>query len=210
MTLSTTFLNDKPRGCSGCKYSTIGSGFVPIWYPPNAKLAFLAEAPGENEVAEREPMVGRSGYLLMKSVGKAGYTRGDIVIGNSISCHPPGNNYPVGQLRKSAEAFCRQYDGFNGKDLESGGLHKFNPDTYLVTLHPSYIARTYQMVRVFESDILKSFRLYETGKRVLVLLGQKAVDLVLPNVNVGVSKLRGHWGELDWNEFRNRHKTETL
>ncbi len=38
-----------------------------------------------------------------------------------------------------------------------------------------------------------------------MFLGETALDLILPQkIQAGVFKARGHWGRLDWNEFKTR------
>lgn len=196
-------IGQKAPGCVGCPYSSIGNGFVPTWAPATARIAFLGEAPGQNEIIEREPFVGGTGRLLMKMLERQGLTRRDVLLANTLSCVGPGNKYPIGDMRKAAERHCRQYDDVAGLDLHHGGLLSFKPTHYMITLHPAVALRTWTLVRVIEADIAKAVRLSKKY-RLLVLLGEKATELVLPELDIGIMKIRGHHNPLDWPAFIER------
>lgn len=189
----------KPQSCvDTCEYSTVGRGFCPDWVPPSPKLACLLEAAGENEIIDKEPLVGATGRLFTyRLITELGYTRSDVLLANTIRCNPPGNAYPVGALRKQAELRCRQYDK---------ALDEYDPNYFVVTLHPAVLLRTWSLLRVIQADMMKSQRFAAKGHRVLVLLGEKATGLVLPGIDGGVTRWRGHNGPLDWSEVSKRWK----
>lgn len=163
-------------------------------------MAFLAEAPGGNEIIDREPLVGASGRLFMHYfVNHFGYTRADCLLANTLHCNPPGNNYPVGALRKTAERNCHQY---------REALHDFNPDHFVLSMHPAVVLRTWSLLRVLQNDISKAWRLSSEGKRVIVLLGDKAKELVLPGIPGGISRWRGHHGPVRWADIKQRWEGE--
>ena len=58
----------------------------------SAKLAIVGEAPGEEEVAENRPFVGRSGQLLTAALKKVGVRREDVHWTNVLACRPAQNN----------------------------------------------------------------------------------------------------------------------
>ena len=59
----------KPPACSGCPRASRGRGFVPGEIVPGARLAVVGEQPGENEVIEGRPFVGKSGFVLGDGLG---------------------------------------------------------------------------------------------------------------------------------------------
>ncbi|MFB6081701.1 MAG: uracil-DNA glycosylase family protein [Halanaeroarchaeum sp.] len=73
--------------------------------PAEADLLFVGEAPGEQEDAEGEPFVGRSGAILDEVLRDNGLDRTDVRITNTVRCRPPGNRDPTADER----AHCRPY-----------------------------------------------------------------------------------------------------
>jgi uracil-DNA glycosylase family 4 len=54
----------------------------------DACLAIVGEAPGEQEVAQRRPFVGRAGRLLDRLLADAGLRRADIYVTNTVKVRP--------------------------------------------------------------------------------------------------------------------------
>lgn len=77
-------------GCHNCPRKLVD--FVPATLNGGTVL-FVGEAPGENEVREREGFVGRSGQLLRKELKDAGVPE-PWSFTNTIHCRPPGNATP--------------------------------------------------------------------------------------------------------------------
>ena len=73
--------------------------------PADAALLFVGEGPGEQEDAEGEPFVGRSGGILDEVLRDHGLARADVRITNCVKCRPPGNRDPTGDEL----ANCRGY-----------------------------------------------------------------------------------------------------
>lgn len=73
--------------------------------PEDAALLFVGEGPGEQEDAEGEPFVGRSGAILDEVLRDHGLARADVRITNAVKCRPPGNRDPTGEEL----ANCRGY-----------------------------------------------------------------------------------------------------
>jgi len=212
MNLPLTFPLQKPEQCLACPYNLIGQGFVPDHVPSNPRLAFLAEAAGETEMMDRGPLLGATGRMFFHQLlHPVGLTREDVILANVLRCHPPENVMPIGQLRKDAEKMCRMYDKLHqikhddSVGLVDGGLHSYSPDYFLITVHPSFVNRTWSILRVAQEDIKKSLRLAE-GRRLLVLLGDTPMKLVCSDLEGGVLKWRGHHGVLDWKKFQERFK----
>lgn len=63
--------------------------------PTDADLLFVGEAPGEQEDAQGEPFVGRSGQLLDDALVDLGLDRQTVRITNCLKCRPPDNRDPT-------------------------------------------------------------------------------------------------------------------
>ena len=59
--------------------------------PKDAKIAFVGEAPGYNEVKKGKPFVGTSGDLLTEMMGRAGIIRSKCYLTNVIKERPKNN-----------------------------------------------------------------------------------------------------------------------
>src|SRR5579859_6199033 len=127
--------------------------------PKTAKIGLMLEAPGREELtyavsdAELErrrrafpnlgdewlrkgqPVVGKAGATLWQwGLAPVQITPHSSFVDNGLRCLPPkiGNSqYPTGDVRKRAEACCRQYDRWE----------EFRPTVSLVNIHPAAIAR---------------------------------------------------------------------
>ena len=73
--------------------------------PADAEILFVGEAPGEQEDAEGEPFVGRSGGILNDVLRDAGIDRTVVRITNTVRCRPPDNRDPTSEERSN----CRQH-----------------------------------------------------------------------------------------------------
>lgn len=84
----------KSIACEKC--SLYNSVFVP---PEgdllNAKLVIIGEAPGEEEVRQGRPFVGKSGKLLRSVLEELGVEMNEVYITNVVKCRPPGNRTPT-------------------------------------------------------------------------------------------------------------------
>lgn len=63
--------------------------------PPNAKIAFVGEAPGADEELTGIPFTGSSGKLLNDFLAKAGIARQDCYLTNVVKQRPPNNAFGV-------------------------------------------------------------------------------------------------------------------
>lgn len=68
--------------------------FVPAVGPEDAKVMFVGEAPGANEVEQGEPFVGRAGEKLNKMLKDVGVDRNEVYITNLVKIRPPDNRDP--------------------------------------------------------------------------------------------------------------------
>ncbi|MFQ3318034.1 MAG: uracil-DNA glycosylase family 4 [Natronomonas sp.] len=71
----------------------------------DADLLFVGEAPGENEDAEGEPFVGRSGDVLTDALRDRGLARRDVRITNCVRCRPPENRDPTTEELANCRAY---------------------------------------------------------------------------------------------------------
>ncbi|HKL30488.1 MAG TPA: uracil-DNA glycosylase [Natrialbaceae archaeon] len=73
--------------------------------PADADVLFVGEAPGQQEDAEGEPFVGRSGDVLDEQLRVAGLDRDTVRITNCVRCRPPDNRDPTSEELEH----CREY-----------------------------------------------------------------------------------------------------
>ncbi len=188
----------KPDGCQRCEYVSRGVGFCPDEVPPRPVIAAWLEAAGENEIAERRPLWGKAGkFAFYRLFGEAGLKREDVLICNTLRCRPfgqngetkNGNKYPIGRLRQEAEKACRQYDA---------GIRDWNPDAFIITMHPSGLLHTPMIMRLVQSHVKHAVKLAHAGRRPLIIFGDKAKELLAPQLDGGLKRWCGHWwcGEL--------------
>lgn len=186
-----------------------GRDEVSLQLKPNPNRAFLAtDADCKRELAIRGrdypamaerwkqvgvPVVGQTGLVLQFWIWpKAGITRDQIYIDNTIRCFPPKGkkgHYPTGDVRKEAERHCRQYDR----------LDKFRPDTVIFGLHPASMLREITPLPLAVKDFEKLRDFTSAGRRCVMLLGGKATEAFM-RYGSNVTRWRGHYAKLaaDW------------
>ena len=71
----------------------IKGNYVPGEGSPEAKIAFIGEAPGQSEEAQGRPFTGASGNLLNEILSNLNISRNDIYITNVLKYRPPGNRF---------------------------------------------------------------------------------------------------------------------
>jgi len=95
--------------------------FVPSVGDEDAKVMLIGEAPGENEVKQKEPFVGRAGKRLDEILEEIGVTRSKLYITNLVKIRPPNNRNPK---KEEIEAW---------KPLLKKEIKDVNPD-FILTL----------------------------------------------------------------------------
>ena len=158
-----TVLNDRVKACRRCELlasqrtqTVFGVG------NPEARVAFVGEAPGADEDASGIPFVGRAGQLLDKIITACGFRRDDVYICNVLRCRPPGNRTPDPQECANCREFLEDQlavvnpefivcwgavaaTNVTGKQLAIGKLRRqfftFRGAKVLCTYHPSYLLR---------------------------------------------------------------------
>ncbi len=152
-----------------------------------ADWLFIGEAPGEQEDAQGEPFVGKSGQLLTSMIAALGYTRQQVFIANILKCRPPENRDPQPQeVGHCMPYLARQValiqpkiivcvgriaaQNLLGVDTPIGKLrgqvHRFRDSgiPVVVTYHPSYLLRSPSQKRVAWDDLKLARRTYEAGR----------------------------------------------
>lgn len=164
-----TFLDHK-GGCASCPRKKIDL------VPPTLRGApFIAvgEAPGAEEVKQKEGFVGRSGQLLRGIFRRVGIDQFDL--SNTIKCRPPNNRTPTDKeisccMRQFTMEEVKGYPlvlllgavptraffkSFSGKKLR--GNFAYHPDypgqRFLATYHPAYALRVPEIEEVIEKHV---------------------------------------------------------
>lgn len=99
-------LRDEALACRVCDLektrTNVVFGVGSASAPP---VAFVGEAPGENEDLQGAPFVGKAGNLLTKLINAMGYTRDHVYITNTLLCRPPNNRKPLPEELASCSRF---------------------------------------------------------------------------------------------------------
>lgn len=100
----------KPPECERC---TLYSAPGPVWGQGDrqARLVYIAQNPGREEVQEGHPLVGPSGRVFNRQLAEAGIRRSELYITNQVKCLTPNNRIPT-----SHEANCCRH--FLEKELK--------------------------------------------------------------------------------------------
>src|SRR6187399_625503 len=78
----------KPEHCLGCPLYE-APGPVPGYGPENAKIFFIGEAPGNDEVRySKRPFTGPSGRMLRGIIDKLGIAPNTVYMSNTVRCRP--------------------------------------------------------------------------------------------------------------------------
>lgn len=92
-----------------CDYCPLrGLPVVPPQVPASdVKVAFCAEAPGENEEKEGKPLVGWSGKVFLAAIEAAGFKKEEVLKTNAVLCRPRDAKNKNAPPPKEAIACCR-------------------------------------------------------------------------------------------------------
>jgi DNA polymerase len=139
---------------------------------PEAKLVFVGEGPGADEDAQGVPFVGRAGQLLTQMIEGTAKKEGiplrrdDVYICNVVKCRPPDNRTPeADEMEICGQFLFRQLQvihpkaicalgstaakallgGRDGVTKLRGKWHKWHDIPLIVTYHPSYLLRAYNV-----------------------------------------------------------------
>jgi uracil-DNA glycosylase family 4 len=95
----------RAESCRACPLSRGRNRVVFGEGDPHARLAFVGEAPGEQEDLQGRPFVGAAGQLLDRILAAAGIARSEVYITNTVMCRPPGNRVPTEEERAACRPF---------------------------------------------------------------------------------------------------------
>ncbi|HVW11754.1 MAG TPA: uracil-DNA glycosylase [Bryobacteraceae bacterium] len=139
---------------------------------PESKLVFVGEGPGADEDAQGVPFVGRAGQLLTQMIEGTAKKEGiplqrdDVYICNVVKCRPPDNRTPeADEMEVCGQFLFRQLQvihpkaicalgstaakallgGRDGVTKLRGKWHKWHDIPLIVTYHPSYLLRAYNV-----------------------------------------------------------------
>lgn len=145
---------------------------VPPQWPPGGpqkvRIAFVGEAPGQDEEWQGLPFVGASGREFDSELEAAGVKREECLITNVVLEHPPENNFAAFCLRK--EELPNDYPIHIGPCYTQGGNFYLHPD------------------RLYEGARLRD-ELAAADPNVVVALGATACWALLGSTAIG--SLRG-------------------
>jgi len=137
-----------------------------------SKLVFVGEGPGADEDAQGIPFVGRAGQLLTQMIEGTAKKEGipllrkDVYICNVVKCRPPENRQPQpDEMDTCGQFLARQLLAINPKAICAlgstaakylthskegvtrmrGNWYKWNDIPLMVTYHPSYLLRAYNV-----------------------------------------------------------------
>jgi uracil-DNA glycosylase len=91
--------------CTKCELHKNRTNAVPGEGPPDARIMFVGEGPGQNEDEQGRPFVGAAGKFLTELLESIGLKRSDVFITNIVKCRPPNNRAP----RKAEIEACNPY-----------------------------------------------------------------------------------------------------
>jgi len=91
--------------CTKCELHKNRTNAVPGEGPPDARIMFVGEGPGQSEDEQGRPFVGAAGKFLTELLESIGLKRSDVFITNIVKCRPPNNRAP----RKAEIDACNPY-----------------------------------------------------------------------------------------------------
>ncbi|MDX1979185.1 MAG: uracil-DNA glycosylase [Bryobacteraceae bacterium] len=154
------------RLCEGRRKIVFGSG------NPQSKVVFVGEGPGEEEDIQGLPFVGRAGQLLTAMIENTAKKEGiplqraDVYICNVVKCRPPNNRTPQpDEMEICGQFLFRQLTVMKPKAICAlggtaakallgakegvtklrGNWHKWREIPVMVTYHPSFLLRAYNV-----------------------------------------------------------------
>jgi uracil-DNA glycosylase len=147
--------------------------------PRNAKVAFVGEAPGEQEEKVGVPFIGSSGQEFDRLIEEAGFSRRDVFLTNAFFTRPPDNK--LEQFCVSAKEL-KALGGYGpGWDLGPLGTGKY--------IHPEFLP---ELVRL-------RGELAELKPNLIVALGATALWALTGST--GITRVRGTVQHTEWGKI---------
>lgn len=162
--------------------------FVPAVGDTSSAFMVVGEAPGANEVEQKEPFVGRAGNKMDEVLHKIGVERNELYITNLVKIRPPDNRDPKKDeieawaplLEKEIEEVNPEIiitlgnfasrDMLNTKEGISsihGRIFTRNGRKIMPVYHPAATLYDQSKTPEFEKDLRKAFGKENTGQRKL-------------------------------------------
>lgn len=169
-------LREEIGDCRRCKLSKGRKNIVFGEGNPGAYLMFIGEAPGRDEDLQGRPFVGEAGQLLNSLIGRMGFSREDVYIGNIVKCRPPMNNDPEDDEIEACIPFMeRQVEIISPKVIMAlgrisahalsggkvpitrlrGNFLEYKGIPLMPTFHPAYLLRNKEDKKLVWEDALK-------------------------------------------------------
>jgi uracil-DNA glycosylase family 4 len=97
--------------CVGCPLEFLGESFSEPEGSGSLGVLVLAEALGENEARDGLPLrpYAQSGSVFTRALRRAGYSRDQFTLFNTVNCRPPGNLLEGASYESGAVEHCRQH-----------------------------------------------------------------------------------------------------
>lgn len=99
-------LDEQFQNCVKCSLYT--NGKCPPYWTIHSKYAIVGEGPGENEVYNREPFIGKAGRHLWSIMSEFGLKKQQFLIVNSVNCRPIDGN-KNGKPTQPQQDACRMW-----------------------------------------------------------------------------------------------------
>ena len=115
----------RPPACSDCPANKWSAGFVPPSGPPDARLVFVGQGPGQQEAWNSQPFypLAPIGQRFTKWLYRSGISRTEIQTGNLVQCWLPKtkkNGVPDGNREPTQAEISWCWNAFVGPWLHSG------------------------------------------------------------------------------------------
>ena len=173
--------------CTRCDLCHSRTNAVPGMGSGESGVMFVGEAPGRNEDFRGRPFVGRAGHILTEALEKAGVSRKDVYITNTVKCRPPNNRNPHRTERESCKDYLdaeirllkpriicilgnvalKSLLGDDGITSKRGSIVKKDNLVYFPTIHPAAVLYNPQLSHTLEQDIKKLFAILDSDNGVI-------------------------------------------
>lgn len=97
----------KPASCEGCVYYDRPGPVWPDGNPLTARLIFIGEGPGHEEVSQKKGFIGPAGYELWRLAAAVRIARNECFVTNLVKCLPVGARWGSYKLDPAAIRHCR-------------------------------------------------------------------------------------------------------
>ena len=177
--------------CDRCVLRTMRGLDLPVGPErhPGAKIALIAEAPGEDESRFGRPLIGKSGMEEMRALEAVGLKRGDFHWTNALNCKPPKNRLEraLARVRSKNKVVREENDRIRevNKERRKQGLELLPPKDLVPT--PIDCCRP-RLMR----------ELHGAGVENIIALGKASLQGVDTSHRKGILSVRGMPVHMTW------------